>query len=149
MPNHRRHLQRYEYLSRPFGHDRFGIMVEKSVRSVGTAKFILWQTVVVLIWVALNSNIFHLGVIWDIYPFILLNLMFSTQAAYATPFIMLAQTRQADRDKAHADAITRHNQEESDLLKQLINENTNLTLQIKRLVEELNVNTGPNTKPPA
>ena len=59
-------------------------------------------------WIAVNvANITQ----FDVYPFILLNLAFSLQAAYAAPLILLAQTRQADRDKAHADADARHRED--------------------------------------
>jgi uncharacterized membrane protein len=59
----------------------------------------------VLVWVVLHSTQLHLGFAWDVYPFIALNLLFSLQAAYAAPLILLAQTRQADRDKVHSDRI--------------------------------------------
>ena len=68
---------------------------------MGSWKFIIWQTLIVLIWMALNI----VGLIkhWDPYPFILLNLIFSTQAAYAAPIIMMAQNRQNQRDRIQAD----------------------------------------------
>lgn len=69
-------------------------------RAIGTGEFILAQTIVVIAWVALNvTAIIHE---WDPYPFILLNLAFSTQAAYATPLILFAERRQVDRDRATA-----------------------------------------------
>ena len=68
---------------------------------MGSWKFIIWQTVVVLIWMALNIVAFVQH--WDPYPFILLNLIFSTQAAYAAPIIMMAQNRQSQRDRIQAD----------------------------------------------
>ena len=69
---------------------------------MGSWKFIIWQTIFVLIWMTLNV----VGLIrhWDAYPFILLNLIFSTQAAYAAPIIMMAQNRQADRDRVQSQA---------------------------------------------
>ena len=78
--------------------EAFGSAAERFARFFGTPKYLVWQTVVVAIWLLLNS----LGIAfkWDPYPFILLNLLFSTQAAYAAPLILLAQNRQADRDKA-------------------------------------------------
>jgi uncharacterized membrane protein len=79
--------------------DAFGRMSESIARFLGTGRFLAGQTVVVIIWIALNTAGFigH----WDPYPFILLNLAFSTQAAYAAPLILLAQNRQDDRDRAN------------------------------------------------
>ena len=78
--------------------DAFGRFSEAIARTLGTGRFLFWQTVMVLAWIVLNS----VGFIqhWDPYPFILLNLAFSTQAAYAAPLILLAQNRQDDRDRA-------------------------------------------------
>ena len=69
---------------------------------MGSWKFIIWQTIFVIIWMTLNvvGFIRH----WDVYPFILLNLIFSTQAAYAAPIIMMAQNRQSERDRLQAQA---------------------------------------------
>jgi uncharacterized membrane protein len=69
---------------------------------MGSWRFIIWQTVIVMIWMAANI----VGVVrhWDPYPFILLNLLFSTQAAYAAPIIMMSQNRAAERDRAQAAA---------------------------------------------
>jgi uncharacterized membrane protein len=78
--------------------EAFGPAAERFARFFGTPTYLIWQTVIVLIWIALNSLAISLR--WDPYPFILLNLVFSTQAAYAAPLILLAQNRQADRDKA-------------------------------------------------
>jgi uncharacterized membrane protein len=78
--------------------ETFGSAAERFARFFGTPKYLLWQTVIVLAWIALNAVAWSLR--WDKYPFILLNLVFSTQAAYAAPLILLAQNRQADRDKA-------------------------------------------------
>ena len=88
---------------------------------------------------------------WDPYPFILLNLAFSTQAAYAAPLILLAQTRQADRDKAALDHTEAHREEimdrmqereaalkrQTDELKELLAANTELTRQDKELTEKV------------
>jgi uncharacterized membrane protein len=78
--------------------DAFGRMSEAIARFLGTGRFLVGQTILVIGWIALNS----IGLIkhWDPYPFILLNLAFSTQAAYAAPLILLAQNRQDDRDRA-------------------------------------------------
>ena len=77
--------------------DAFGRFAEGMARFLGTGRFIVGQTVLVAGWIVLNT----LGIIhhWDPYPFILLNLAFSTQAAYAAPLILLAQNRQDDRDR--------------------------------------------------
>lgn len=74
-----------------------GRFSESIARFIGTGRFLMWQTVVVIVWVALN--LFAVRLRWDPYPFILLNLAFSTQAAYAAPLILLAQNRQENRDK--------------------------------------------------
>jgi len=81
--------------------DAFGRFSEAIARFLGTGRFLVAQTVLVVFWIALNT----LGIIhhWDPYPFILLNLAFSTQAAYAAPLILLAQNRQDDRDRANID----------------------------------------------
>jgi uncharacterized membrane protein len=81
----------------------FGDRLSDSVANgMGSWKFIIWQTIIVIIWMALNV----IGFIkhWDAYPFILLNLIFSTQAAYAAPIIMMSQNRQNQRDRAQADS---------------------------------------------
>jgi len=81
--------------------DAFGRFAEGMARFLGTGRFIVGQTVLVVAWLILNT----IGAInhWDPYPFILLNLAFSTQAAYAAPLILLAQNRQDDRDRANID----------------------------------------------
>ena len=73
---------------------RFG---ESFARFLGTGRYLAIQTVFVVVWIALN--LFAVGLEWDPYPFILLNLAFSTQAAYAAPLILLAQNRQENRDR--------------------------------------------------
>ncbi|HEV7907319.1 MAG TPA: DUF1003 domain-containing protein [Pseudonocardiaceae bacterium] len=77
--------------------EAFGRFSERLARFLGTGKFLFWQTLLVVIWIALN--LFAVKLRWDPYPFILLNLAFSTQAAYAAPLILLAQNRQDDRDR--------------------------------------------------
>jgi uncharacterized membrane protein len=74
-----------------------GRFSESIARFLGTGRYLLWQTVLVLVWIALN--LFAVKWRWDPYPFILLNLVFSTQAAYAAPLILLAQNRQENRDR--------------------------------------------------
>ncbi|NVN96243.1 MAG: DUF1003 domain-containing protein [Bacteroidetes bacterium] len=81
----------------------FGNRLADSVASgMGSWKFIIIQTILVFLWMVLNviGFISH----WDVYPFILLNLVFSTQAAYAAPIIMMAQNRQNERDRMHAES---------------------------------------------
>jgi uncharacterized membrane protein len=78
--------------------DTFGRFAESTARFMGTAQFIVIMTVVVIVWITLNL-VGMWGLRWDPYPFILLNLFFSTQASYAAPLILLAQNRQADRDR--------------------------------------------------
>jgi len=77
--------------------DTFGRMAERLARFLGTGRYLVAQTLLVIVWIILNLAAASLR--WDPYPFILLNLAFSTQAAYAAPLILLAQNRQADRDK--------------------------------------------------
>jgi uncharacterized membrane protein len=93
------------HLGSVFGDDWFSRKAEGFARFFGTPVFLVAQTLVVAIWISLNVFGYTK---FDIYPFILLNLAFSLQAAYAAPLILLAQTRQADRDKAHADADAQH-----------------------------------------
>jgi uncharacterized membrane protein len=93
------------HLGSVFGDDWFSRKAEGFARFFGTPVFLVAQTLVVAIWIGLNVFGYTK---FDIYPFILLNLAFSLQAAYAAPLILLAQTRQADRDKAHADADAQH-----------------------------------------
>jgi len=77
--------------------EAFGRFSESIARTLGTARFLVIQTIVVTIWIGLNAAAFRWR--WDPYPFILLNLAFSTQAAYAAPLILLAQNRQEERDR--------------------------------------------------
>ncbi|MDQ0209906.1 putative membrane protein [Arthrobacter bambusae] len=78
--------------------DAFGRFAERFARYMGTANFLFYMTIFVVIWIAFNV-IGLFGFQWDPYPFILLNLFFSTQASYAAPLILLAQNRQDDRDR--------------------------------------------------
>ena len=80
----------------------FGNRIADTVaKGMGSWNFIIIQTVLVVVWMALNmiGFMYH----WDVYPFILLNLLFSTQAAYAAPIIMMSQNRQNERDRMHAE----------------------------------------------
>jgi uncharacterized membrane protein len=132
-----------------FGPDSFGRGAEHAARFFGTPQYIVGQTLLVIAWIALNS--IAIGLHWDPYPFILLNLAFSTQAAYAAPLILLAQTRQAERDKKSDDRAERHHEEaerlaaervaaiktETDKLVALLDSNTELTRQDKELTEQV------------
>ena len=139
-----------------FGNDRFGVAAERFARFFGTPRFIIGQTVLVVLWIALNAAAFSFR--WDPYPFILLNLAFSTQAAYAAPLILLAQTRQAERDKLRDATVQEHHDSDiqrerdfetrqTEVLKReralaeqhltLLAQNTRLTEEIARLTAEL------------
>jgi uncharacterized membrane protein len=129
------HLAQHEHLRGAFGNDTFGRGAEKAARFFGTPQYILGQSLLVVAWIVLNAVGWSLR--WDPYPFILLNLAFSTQAAYAAPLILLAQTRQAARDQAHAEASLLHTQALAERQEQLLEENTNLTKEIHRLSQEI------------
>ena len=132
-----------------FGQDRFGQLAEQAARFFGTPQYIVGQTIVVVLWIVLNcvAVVNH----WDPYPFILLNLAFSTQAAYAAPLILLAETRQAARDKIAADLTEKQREHaertaerrvaalkaETDKLEALLQSNTELTRQDKDLTEQV------------
>ena len=81
--------------------DAFGRFAERLARFLGTGRYLAAQTIIVIGWIFLNG--FGITHHWDPYPFILLNLAFSTQAAYAAPLILLAQNRQTDRDRAESE----------------------------------------------
>ena len=104
-PRHLRFHHAHAHLAPAFGDDWFALKAEAFARFFGTPFFLVSQTVVVAVWIGGNVAGFWK---FDLYPFILLNLAFSLQAAYAAPLILLAQTRQADRDKAHNDADAQH-----------------------------------------
>ena len=132
-----------------FGPDAFGRGAEHAARFFGTPQYIVGQTLVVIGWIALNAV--AVGLQWDPYPFILLNLAFSTQAAYAAPLILLAQTRQTERDKRTEDRAESHHERleqmaakrEEDIkagteqLVKLLESNTELTKQDKELTEQV------------
>jgi uncharacterized membrane protein len=81
--------------------DAFGEFSETIARTIGTARFLVIQTVIVVVWILVNVAIS--GLRFDPYPFILLTLALSLQAAYAAPLILLAQNRQADRDRGETE----------------------------------------------
>ena len=133
----------HRHLGPVFGEDWFSLKAEAFARFFGTPVFLVAQTVIVAIWIGLNAFGFTK---FDVYPFILLNLAFSLQAAYAAPLILLAQTRQADRDKAHADADAQHREalamaseqretlaaQQACQLMELLQQNTQLTELVKK-----------------
>jgi uncharacterized membrane protein len=136
--------------SSAFGNDWYGEKAEAFSRIFGTPRFLIAQSVLILVWIVLNM----VGVVrFDPYPFILMNLVFSLQAAYAAPLILLAQTRQADRDNAHAEADALHMEalalaseqreilacKQTEKLLQLMEQNTQLTEVIKNLSEHIDV----------
>jgi uncharacterized membrane protein len=146
--HHQRFLAPHLHLNSAFGDDWFARKAELFARFFGTPVFLVVQTVVVAIWIGLNA----VGLTkFDIYPFILLNLAFSLQAAYAAPLILLAQTRQADRDKAHADADAQHREalaqaaeqrqelaaQQTSQLLALLKQNTELTSTVQKLSEHI------------
>ncbi|MEO8206237.1 MAG: DUF1003 domain-containing protein [Chthoniobacterales bacterium] len=136
------------HLAKVFGDDWFALKAEAFARFFGTPTFLIAQTAIVAIWIFVNFFGFaH----FDIYPFILLNLAFSLQAAYAAPLILLAQTRQADRDKAHSEADAQHREDlhlaseerqalaalQTTQLVELVQQNTELTQLTKELTERI------------
>jgi uncharacterized membrane protein len=144
---YRFHLPHLHLMS-VFGDDWFALKAEAFARFFGTPTFLVAQTVIVAVWIVVNVvGYTH----FDIYPFILLNLAFSLQAAYAAPLILLAQTRQADRDKAHAIADAEHRDElhrisdaraqtaveQTKILLDLMQQNTDLTMTVKELTERV------------
>ncbi|MDR3630674.1 MAG: DUF1003 domain-containing protein [Desulfocapsaceae bacterium] len=136
------------HLNSVFGDDWFSLKAEAFARFFGTPLFLVGQTVIVAIWIGLNALGFTK---FDVYPFILLNLAFSLQAAYAAPLILLAQTRQADRDKAHADADAQHREalaiastqrqvfaeQQTGQVMELVQQNTQLTELVKELAQRI------------
>ena len=83
--------------------DGFGRFAEATARFMGSPKFVLYMSIFVIVWIVANLILAKMQKAWDAYPFILLNLAFSTQASYSAPLIMLAQNRQDDRDRVTAE----------------------------------------------
>lgn len=138
----------HTHLASAFGDDWFALKAEAFARFFGTPVFLIGQTVIVAIWILLNVT----GIwVFDIYPFILLNLAFSLQAAYAAPLILLAQTRQADRDKCTTLADAQHREElhrfseerqtstadQTALLVRMLEQNTELTQSNREMAERI------------
>ena len=137
----------HAHLETVFGGDWFALKAEAFARFFGTPTFLIGQTVVVGVWIWINAA----GLTtFDVYPFILLNLAFSLQAAYAAPLILLAETRQADRDKAHSIADAEHREElhriseqrqqqmekQTALLVDMLGQNTTLTERVQELLRQ-------------
>ncbi|BBP78927.1 DUF1003 domain-containing protein [Pseudomonas gingeri NCPPB 3146 = LMG 5327] len=146
--DHLRFHRAHAHLGPTFGNDNFALKAEAFARFFGTPTFLGAQTLIVLLWVVLNvTGITH----FDVYPFILLNLAFSLQSAYAAPLILLAQTRQAARDKAQSDADAQHREalaianterqataaKNTAQLLELLEQNTRLTEMTKQLTERI------------
>ncbi|MES2604147.1 MAG: DUF1003 domain-containing protein [Pseudomonadota bacterium] len=138
----------FTHMHSVFGDNWLALKAEAFTRMFGTPLFLLSQTLFVLAWVLLNA----FGITeFDPFPFILLNLAFSLQSAYAAPLILLAQTRQADRDKAQSEADALHRedlalaseqreliaQRQNEQLLQLMQQNTSLTEVTKVLSERI------------
>jgi uncharacterized membrane protein len=146
--HHYRFHMPHVHLGSVFGDDWFALKAESFARFFGTPTFLIAQTLIVAVWIAVNMLGFTK---FDVYPFILLNLAFSLQAAYAAPLILLAQTRQADRDKAHSDADARHREDiataneqrqalaakQTEQLVVLLEQNTQLTALTKQMSERI------------
>jgi len=100
---------------------------------IGSWPFLIVQTIIVLLWVGLN--LVGIGLHWDPYPFILLNLMFSVQAAYTGPILLLASNRQNQKDRMtleHAASVADRDNEQTQQILSEIKQNTDLTVEILR-----------------
>ncbi|THD47216.1 MAG: DUF1003 domain-containing protein [Bradyrhizobium sp.] len=137
----------HAHIESAFGSDWFGTRAETFARFFGTPTFLIAQTFIVGVWIWVNVAGWTQ---FDVYPFILLNLAFSLQAAYAAPLILLAQTRQADRDKANSVADAQHREElhqineqrqqqmreQTALLVEMLTKNTALTESVEALLRQ-------------
>ena len=137
----------HTHLESVFGADWFGLKAESFARFFGTPTFLVAQTIIVAVWIWINMAGWTQ---FDVYPFILLNLAFSTQAAYAAPLILLAQTRQADRDKCNSIADAQHREElhrineerqqqmqkQSGMMIEMLQQNTALTESVEKLLRQ-------------
>jgi len=137
----------HAHLDSVFGGDWFALKAEAFARFFGTPLFLVAQTIIVAVWIGVNVGGWTQ---FDVYPFILLNLAFSLQAAYAAPLILLAQTRQADRDKVNGIADAEHREElhrisekrqtemeeQTCLLVEMMKQNNGLTEQVNLLVRQ-------------
>ncbi|WP_436794117.1 DUF1003 domain-containing protein [Actinospongicola halichondriae] len=141
-------MRRSDDLTRParggvigihFDPDAFGRFSEAIARFLGTGRFLMGQTIAVCLWITFNV-VALARFRWDPYPFILLNLAFSTQAAYAAPLILLAQNRQDERDREQAEQdreVNARTQAEAEFLAREL-ASVRLTLADVATIEELN-----------
>jgi uncharacterized membrane protein len=113
----------------------FGRWAESFARFFGTPKFIIAQSLFITVWIIVNCVVTNK---FDPYPYILLNLVFSTQAAYAAPLILLAQTRQADRDKVWAEADAGHREEMAINMIKRQKASDDINKKLVKLIEEQN-----------
>jgi uncharacterized membrane protein len=145
------HVRRFHlphaHLDSIFGGDWFALKAEAFARFFGTPLFLVMQSIIVAAWIIANVAGWTT---FDVYPFILLNLAFSLQAAYAAPLILLAQTRQADRDKLNGVADAQHREElhkfadarqlqmekQTQLLVEMLKQNNVLTEQVSTLLQQ-------------
>ena len=102
-------------------------LADNVANGMGSWRFIIIQTLIVVLWMGLNVIAFVQH--WDPYPYILLNLLFSTQAAYAAPIIMMAQNRQGERDRAQATSDYETNVEAKKEIEELLEKLNNIELQ--------------------
>jgi len=132
-------------LNMPYERGAFGRFSEAVARNLGTARFLVVQTFLVIVWITINVASITLQ--WDPYPFILLNLMFSVQAAYAAPLILLAQNRQEDRDRQALEndrAVATRTQENAEYLARelagvrLALSNTVTSTELRESIDALN-----------
>jgi uncharacterized membrane protein len=126
-------MRRHRHPANVAIHDRKATIdrnVDRFVNYFGSLAFIGWQTLIIIIWVILNIT----AVVrrWDPYPFILLNLVFSTQAAYAAPLILMAQNRASEHDRLRAEEDYRINNETLTELKTLRAEHAELRTKLTK-----------------
>ena len=111
-----------------------GRLADSVASGMGSWRFIIIQTILVIIW--MSANVIGFINHWDVYPFILLNLLFSTQAAYAAPIIMMAQNRQGERDRAQADADFSTNVESKKEIEELLEKLNSIEIdKLDRILE--------------
>ncbi len=120
----------------------FGQHLADSVASgMGSWRFIIIQTTIVIIW--MGANVVGFINHWDVYPYILLNLLFSTQAAYAAPIIMMAQNRQNERDRANAEQDFKTNVEAKKEIEELLQKLNSIEIdKLDKILELLQAKTG-------
>jgi uncharacterized membrane protein len=130
-----RHLHGQEHLRGAFGNDEFGRAAERGARFFGTPKYIVGQSLIVVAWLILNAIGWSLR--WDPYPFILLNLAFSTQAAYAAPLILLAGNRASLRDRMTLEHAAAEADIEDDQNRQLLKGNVEILKRVESLEQRI------------